>query len=210
MQDEVEAEIHHRRGVYFLADAVAGLRQGLVALQGVVAEGNESGHPRVGRCQRAQSVVVVAVEMHVRVNQAGQHELALSIDDPLGARQQVLGSHGHDLLALDRHRGVKDLRRCNDLPAADYGVDSRFCCHGAPPQFCVDQSNIRRIISGLLGIPQLEFPIDQERPSMYLLAPLVYRGPPLPLEFCLQHLDEMTGGCLLGPFLYSSRVEKER
>ena len=69
----------------------------------------------------------MAVEVDVGVDQARQHELALGVDDPVGGRQQVLRGHGHDLLALDRHGGVKDLRRRHDLPAAHDGVDSRFC-----------------------------------------------------------------------------------
>ena len=131
-KDEVEAEVHHRRGVDFLADAVAGLGQGLVAVQGVVAEGDERGHAGVGRRQRAQGVVVVAVEVDVGVDQPRQHELALGVYDPVGGRQQVLRGHRHDLLALDRHGGVKDLRRRHNLPAAYDGVNSRLS-HAQPP-----------------------------------------------------------------------------
>ena len=130
----METEVHHRRGVDFLANAVAGLGQGLVAVEGVVGEGYEGGHAGVGRGQGAEAIVVVAVEVDVGVDEAGEHELALGVDDAVGGRQEMFGRDGHDLFALDRHGGVQDLRRCHDLPAAHDGVNSRFCCHDRPPR----------------------------------------------------------------------------
>ena len=127
LQDEVEAEVDHGRGVDLLADAVAGLGKRLIAVEGVVAKGDEGGHAGVGCGTGAQGVVVVSVEVDVGVDEAGEHELALGVDDAVGGRQQVLGGNGHDLLALDRHGGVKDLGRRHYLAAADYGVDP--CCN---------------------------------------------------------------------------------
>ena len=105
--------------------------QGLVAVEGVVAEGNERCHTGMGSGQGAQGVVVVAVQMHVGVYQPRQHELALGVNDPVGGGQQMLRRHRHNLLALDRHGGVQHLRRRHNLPAANDGVNSRLC-HDEP------------------------------------------------------------------------------
>ena len=109
LEDEVEPEVHHRRGVDLLADSVAGLHQCLIAVEGVVGKWDERGHAGVGGGPSAQSVVVVTIEVDVGVDQSRQDELALGVDDPVGWRQQVLGGHRHDLLALNRHGSVKDL-----------------------------------------------------------------------------------------------------
>ena len=126
LQDEMEAEVHDGRGVDLLADAIAGLHQCLIAVEGVVGEGDERGHACVCCGPGAEGVVVVAVEVDVGVDEAGEDELALCVDDAVGGRQEMLGGHGHDLVALDRHGGVKDLGRRYDLSAANDGVDSRL------------------------------------------------------------------------------------
>ena len=76
------------------------------------------------------------------VNQPRQHELALGVDDVVGWRQQMFRGHRYYLLALDRHGGVKDLRRRHNLPAAHDGVNSRLG-HDKPP-WC-SLSDLRRV-----------------------------------------------------------------
>ena len=55
----------------------------------------------MGRGQRAQGVVVVAVQVNVTVDQTRQHELAGGVDVPIGRRQVILRADGNDLLAGD-------------------------------------------------------------------------------------------------------------
>ena len=68
LQDEMKAEVHNRRVADLFPDAVGRIRQGLVPIEVVVAEGYQRGQSRVGRSQGPQSVIVVAVQMHVGVD----------------------------------------------------------------------------------------------------------------------------------------------
>ena len=68
LQDEVEAEVHHRAAFYFLPGAVDGVRQGLIALQVVGAKGDQGGKPGHGGRPGPHGIVVVAVQVHVAVN----------------------------------------------------------------------------------------------------------------------------------------------
>ena len=113
--------------------------QGLVALQVVGAEGDQCGQPGVGRSQRTQRIVVVAVQVYVAVNQPRQHEHARGVNVLVRRGQQVLRPNGGNLLPVNGNGGLVNLRRRNNTATYDNGVYmpvSTGCGHGGPPWEC--------------------------------------------------------------------------
>ena len=87
LQDKVERKIGKRGLLNGLPNAVNRLRKRFIALQLVGPEGNQSGKPGAGRRPRTQGIVVVAVQMNVAVDEAGQHEFAAGVDVVVRRRQ---------------------------------------------------------------------------------------------------------------------------
>ena len=56
---------------------------------------------------------------------------------PVGFRKQMFRADGHDLLALDRHRGVHHLRGGNNLAAPYDRINMCINCHFVPPASCL-------------------------------------------------------------------------
>ena len=101
---------------------LGGLGQGLAVV--VLREGDEGGEPGMGRRQRARAPVVVhRAQVHVAVDEAGQHDLAGGVDGAVRGRQRLVVAQRHDAAAADGHRGVQHLGGGDDAAAADDGVD---------------------------------------------------------------------------------------
>ena len=130
----MKGEIGEGALLHGFAGAMRRLGQGLVALQLVSAEGDQSGQPGMGGGQRTQRVVVVPVQMDVAVDQAGEDKLAGSVDVPVGWRQVVFRANGDDLLAGDGYGALVNLGRGDDLPAHDDRIHMIRCHAGT--SFC--------------------------------------------------------------------------
>ena len=101
LQDEVEGKVGDGGALHLLAAAVDGLGQGLVALQVVGAEGDQGGQSGVGGGQGSQRIVVVAVQVDMAVNEAGQDEHAGGVNVVVRRGQQVLRANGGNLFAVN-------------------------------------------------------------------------------------------------------------
>jgi hypothetical protein len=122
VQDEVKAEVEDGQRARLLAKARDGFWQGLAVV--VHDERQECRESRArGGKRRRLPVVVLGADVEVTVDEAGQHVLARGVDHAIRRWQQGLGPERDDLVALDRHCGIEDVRRGNDLAAADDGVD---------------------------------------------------------------------------------------
>jgi len=120
VQDEVEAEIHHRLLGGLVAQALERLGQRLPGLVVVLHEREQSRQPSVrGGHRPGVPIVVDRAEMHVAVDQAGQHVLAGGIDGALRGRQHRLGPQCDDLAVLHRNCGLQYLSRGDDAAAPD-------------------------------------------------------------------------------------------
>ena len=118
----MEGKVGNCRAFNFLAAAVDGLGQGFIALQVVGAEGDQGGQAGVGGGQRPQGVVVVAVQVNVAVNEAGQHVHAGGVDVLVGWGQQVLGPDGRNLAPVNGNGGLVNLGGGNNLASYNNGV----------------------------------------------------------------------------------------
>jgi len=121
VQDHVEAEVQHRHRLGLLPHTRHGPGQGLALL--VADERQQRRQAGAGGHERGRlPVVVLGADVHVAVDEPGEHVPAAGVDDAVGGRQQRLGTDGGDPAVRDRHRRLVDVRRRDHLAAADEGV----------------------------------------------------------------------------------------
>ena len=101
LQDEMEGKVREGALLDGLAGAVRGLGQGLVAVELVGAEGDQRGEAGMGGGEGTQGIVIMAVEVDVAVDEAGEDELAGGVDVVVGGREVRLGADGDDFFAGD-------------------------------------------------------------------------------------------------------------
>ena len=124
IQDEVEAEVEDGKGLRFLTQPGHRLGQRLTLV--IDHEGEERGQARLGGSKRRRlPVVVLRADVEMAVDEAGQDVTPARVDDAVGRRQELLGTDGGDLVALDGHGRLEDVGGGHDPPAADDGVDAR-------------------------------------------------------------------------------------
>ncbi len=136
----MEAEVDDGLRASLVAEPLQRLRQRLLRLVVVLHERQQGGEPRVRRRDRAGVPVVIhRAQMHVAIDQAGQHVLAGRIDGALARRQHRLRAQGHDLAAAHRHRGLQHLGGGDHATALDEQIDVRSRHHDLRGVGCVSR-----------------------------------------------------------------------